>query len=128
MDILPICALAIAGAVLSLFLSGGEKPYAKVIGLIVAIIILFMILQKVAVFIDLVALMEEKTSISSVYINMLLKMTGITIVCELTSDLCIQSDSPVSAKQIRTFGRFCILAVGYPLIVELMELVDSFLG
>ena len=128
MSILPICGISIAGALLALYLSVDNKIYGKIVGMATACILLFLVVEKVTEFMDVIRLIEQKTKVDGIYVKILLKMTGITLACEVTSDLCTLADSSINAKHIKMVGRFCILSVGYPLVLELIELVDELLG
>ncbi len=123
-----ICAIAIVGAILSMLLSEKQKVYSTIIGMVVSCIIFYFVVEKILDFFDIISLIEEKARVSSLYVDILLKMVGITLACEVTADLCSQADSAINGKQIRMFGKFCVLSIGYPIILELIELIDELLG
>ena len=128
MNVMSVCEIALVGAIFSLLLSSWQPQIGRLAALTVILLLLGLILYKVMGLLNLVTLMENKLQIDNLYVDILLKMTGISLVCEITADLCTQADSSVLAKQIRMFGRVCVLYVGYPLIAQLIELVEMLLG
>ena len=128
MNVMSVCEIALVGAIFSLLLSSWQPQIGRLAALTVILLLLGLILYKVMGLLDLVTLMENKLQIDNLYVDILLKMTGISLVCEITADLCTQADSSVLAQPIRMFGRVCVLYVGYPLITQLIELVEMLLG
>ena len=128
MNVMAVCEIALVGAIFTLLLSSWQPQIGRLAGMVVILLILGLIIYKVMGLLDLVTMMESKLQIDNLYVDILLKMTGISLVCEITADLCTQADSGMLAKQIRMFGRVCVLYVGYPLISQLIELVDMLLG
>lgn len=128
MNVITVCQIALVGAIFSLLLSAWQPQIGRLAGLAVILLILGLIFHKIMGLLDLVELMKSKLRIDNLYVDILMKMTGISLVCEMTADLCAQTDSGLLAKQIRMFGRVCVLYVGYPLLSQLIEVVDTLLG
>lgn len=128
MDVMSVCEIALVGALFTLLLSSWQPQIGKLTGMAVILLILGLILYKIIGLLDLISIMESKLTVDDLYVDILLRMAGISLVCEMTADLCAQVDSGALAKQIRMFGRVCVLYVGYPLIAQLIELVDLLLG
>ncbi|MGN0170556.1 MAG: SpoIIIAC/SpoIIIAD family protein [Lachnospiraceae bacterium] len=127
MNIMSVCEIALVGAIFSLILSAWQPQIGRLAGMAVILLIVGLIIYKIMGLLDLVALMKSKLAIDNLYVDIMLKMTGISLVCEITADLCIQTDSSILAKQVRMFGRVCVLYVGYPLVSQLIELIDVLL-
>lgn len=63
----------------------------------------------------------------SKYLTMLLKMLGITYVCDLTAGICKDSGNSSIAHQMMTFGKILILSLSLPVISNLFEIVSGLL-
>lgn len=126
MDGLPIFALAIAGAVIGMVLLEHKKEYGVFVGIVVGILILSFSISRLEILFRLIELVEAKTHIDGLYIQVMLKMTGIAIGCDLTSDICSQAGNAMIAKQVRIFGKVCIVVVGYPIMEQLVVMLDAF--
>lgn len=62
------------------------------------------------------------------YFQILLKLIGISFLCEFTSNICKDAGSPSIAKQIEFVGKLSILIVGLPIIQELLLMIQNLLG
>lgn len=60
------------------------------------------------------------------YLNILLKMIGITYICEFSAGICRDAGFQAIAGQIEIFGKVCILLFGLPIVVSLMETIGNF--
>lgn len=63
----------------------------------------------------------------SKYFTMLLKMLGITYVCDLTAGICKDSGNTSIAHQMQTFGKILILSISLPVISTLFEIIANLL-
>ena len=66
--------------------------------------------------------------LNPVYLNTLLKMTGITYIAEFASGICKDAGYQTIAGQIETFAKLTILALGMPVLTALLETVREFLS
>lgn len=125
MNTVSICVLALAGSLLTMLFTNEQKAYGRLIGLLVCVMIMMILLTRTRLFFTYLMQLGRRAHVESLYVEILVKMAGITLLTEGTADLCMQADNPVCAKQIKVFGRFCMLSVGYPLLTELVEIMDE---
>ena len=73
----------------------------------------------------------KKVSLSSEsgqsYWSILVKMIGITYISEFASGICKDAGFHSIASQIDIFGKLSILLVSLPVLITLLETVESFL-
>jgi len=70
---------------------------------------------------------QNMIRINPVYLNTLLKMTGITYIAEFSSGICKDAGYSSIAGQIELFARLAVLAVSMPVLLALLETVHDFL-
>lgn len=68
------------------------------------------------------------SKIPSSYFQILLKLIGISFVCEFTSNICKDAGCPSIAKQIEFVGKLSILIVGLPIFESLLLMIQNLLG
>ena len=68
------------------------------------------------------------SKIPSSYFQILLKLIGISFVCEFSSNICRDAGSPSIAKQIEFVGKLSILIVGLPIFESLLLMIQNLLG
>lgn len=105
-----------------------KKEYGTYISIICMVLVALFILDKVKVVTDVIEQFNKYTSIDVVYIKMLLKMIGITYISEIATQICMDAGYEGIGKQIEIAGKFTILAIGMPIILNVMEMITSILG
>ena len=71
---------------------------------------------------------QDLIRINPVYLNTLLKMTGITYIVEFASGICRDAGYAALGTQIEIFGKLSILAVSIPVILALLDTLQGFLA
>ena len=66
-------------------------------------------------------------SVDSKYIRLLIKVAGISYICEFSSSLCRDSGYSSVAAQIEMAGRLSILVMSMPVVMALLDTINSFL-
>jgi len=56
-----------------------------------------------------------------------LKITGICIVCDFTTDLCRESGMGALAGNVELAGKLCVAVISMPLAIELLEITARLL-
>lgn len=82
--------------------------------------------RKLETIVDAMLRIEEMIRISPVYLKMLLKMAGITYVAGFSSGICRDAGYSGIGNQIEIFGKLSILAVSMPVMLSLLETLQTF--
>lgn len=80
---------------------------------------------------DIVELVDELASLTSVsreYIKILFKITGITFISEIASDIAKDCGYMAVANQVQIFGKLSVLVISIPVFVELVSAVGNLLS
>lgn len=121
--------LAIIGviAVLLAIQFNERKEYGTYISIICLVIIALFVLDKVKIVVDTIEQFKRFTTIDVTYIKMLLKMIGITYIAEISSQICIDAGYESIGKQVEIAGKFTILAISMPVLLNVLETITSIL-
>lgn len=128
MTIVQIGIVGIAATILAMQFQKEQKEYVVIIGLAVTIFIFFSILSKVEVIVDAINQIQSIMNVEAEYIEVILKMLGITYIAELSSNICKDSGYGSIASQIELFGKVSILALSIPILLALLETMELFLA
>lgn len=122
--------LAILGVVVAIIaLQFTEnKEYGTYIGIAMSLIIVAYVISKMETVIQTIKEFEKYLSIDMKYVSLVLKMIGITYVVELASAICKDAGSGCIAKQIEIGGKFTILAISMPIILNMLEVISNLLN
>lgn len=127
MEIITISIFCISGVIFAIYIGEQHKVFGQLLTLAILIFVMLCVVDKLAGLLNLVDVVWDLAGIHSTYLKLLLKMTGIIFVAEFTSDLCEQGGYKAISRQILLFGRLAVLMVGYPLLLEFIQIMQSFL-
>lgn len=104
------------------------KPeYGIMISVVGCIFIFLYSLSRISDIIAMIDKLSELTSISRDYIKILLKITGVTFISEISSDIAKDCGYSAVANQIQIFGKITILAMSLPVFMELISSIGNLL-
>ena len=123
-----VAILGITAMLLAVQLKSMKSEMGIYAALAATIIIFSYGVDKLSVVLEMVDKLTGYLNIPSAYIGILLKMVGITYICEFASALCRDGGYQSIAAQLETFGKLSIMAVSTPVILSLFETIESLLG
>lgn len=105
------------------------KPeYAVCLSVATGVLLLLLAVEKLEIVVESVRLIQDSISIQTSYIQVLLKIIGITYISEFAADICRDAGYTAVAGQIGVFARLSVLAVSMPIVTALLDTIRGFLG
>ena len=127
MSVLTIGILGIAGALLAVELKGLKGEYGIYLVAVVGLVIFFYGVTKLKTVIETIRQVQSYIRLNRMYLEVLLKMIGITYIGQFASGICKDAGYQNIAVQIEIFTKLTILAIGMPVLLALLELIGDFL-
>lgn len=124
---LKIGAIGLTGILIALFLREVKPQFAVYISMVTCLLIFFYAVSKLSYIADTLVAMRDYVDIQSSYLTTLLKIVGITYIADFSANLCKDAGFGAIAGQIEIFGKLSILAISTPILMALLETVQSFL-
>ena len=124
---LEAAVIGITGVLLALQIRHTKPEYAVYLSVATGVFLLLLAAQRLEV-VESVRLIQSSISIQSSYIQVLLKIIGITYISEFAADICRDAGYSAIAGQIGIFAKLSILAVSMPIVTALLDTIHSFLG
>lgn len=121
MEIIQIIGIGLTGVIIAGILKEYKPEFKIYVSLVVGIVIFFLAVDKLSEFINLIHILSGKLNISSSFINILLKVTGISILTEFAVSICKDSGESAIASKIDLGGKILILSMSVPIIMSLLE-------
>ena len=128
MNALQIGIIGVAGTLLALQFKSKKTEYGILISIALSIIVLAGILEHLETLIETMRRIGDYINIDSAYIRILLKMLGITYVCEFVSSICKDAGYQTIAGQIEIFGKLSVFVLSMPVLLALLDTVKGFLS
>ena len=127
MNIIQIGILSVAGVLLALQMKTGREEYGIYITLAVGLCIFAGTADNLSLILEITGLMKEILGENGIYVEVLIKMLGITYVAEFSAGICRDAGYQTVAAQIEIFAKIMILALSMPILLALLKTIRTFL-
>lgn len=122
-----IAGIVICALLLSVLLKRYNSEFSLFIVLCAAIIMFFMISDDLHTVVMRFTELTDNVGGTRQYINLMLKVLGISLIAQLLSDLCRDSGESALATQTETAAKIIILIISFPLFESVIEVVTGLL-
>lgn len=123
-----IVILVVTGVFFIVLLKEQKTSMAFVLALAVCIILIFYIVDYGAILLEGLSVFQSYFDSSGYYIKLILKMVGITYLCEFGTQVCKDAGQGAIASQVEMFGKIMILITGLPIVLAIIEQIIRFEG
>lgn len=123
-----IAMIGIAGVLLALQIKASKPEYAVYLCLGVSLLIFLGVTEQLQGILDGIRELQTYLPLDRSYLKILVKIVGITYIAEFSSDLCKDAGYQTIAGQIQIFGKLSVLAVSMPVLLALLNTIQTFLG
>ncbi len=120
-----VAVIGVMAVFLALPLNKDKQEYAMLVVLSACLIIIGLALSKLGGVFEVINSAKKYLGDNSLYIDILIKMVGITYVSEFGANLCRDAGFGSVANQIEFFGKLMILAVSMPILMTLIQTISS---
>ncbi len=128
MEIIRISVIGIAGIILAILVKEVKPEYSFYVTVAAGVAVLFFAAGKLTDLFDSLREIQEYIPIETTYMNLLLKMVGITYVGQFSAGICKDAGYSSVAGQIELFSKLSVLAISMPILTALLETIHEFLG
>lgn len=122
---LEICVLALAGLFASIILKKDKPEYATLVIILVSFFIAIRVLGVLGKAVEELKNWESILGGNAAYISLLLKLIGITYICEFAANLCKDSGYSALSSHIELFGKIAIMVAGFPMIRIMIDMLEG---
>lgn len=120
-----IAMIGIMAVFLAMFLKRDRQEFGILVILTGCLLILFLSVEKIRVVLDGIHRLKLALGDGSTYVEILLKMLGITYVAEFSANLCKDAGFGAIANQIEFYGKVMLIAVSIPILFSLIETIGQ---
>jgi len=121
-----IIIIALIGIILAMFLKTQKPEYSVFLSLCIAVLILFCVLGLFTSAKEQISSLASLLSGDNKYYGLLFKMIGIAYLSEFCSGICKDAGYQAIGSQVEIFGKLTILLAGLPILMTLIETIQSF--
>lgn len=126
-EIIKIGILGILGVMVALQFKATRPEYGVYMGLVISILIFAYAVRQFSAVLERFTLIRQFLGSSQSYLTILLKITGVTYVCEFSAGICKDAGYGAVAEQIEILGKLSVMFAGLPILLAVMELIQGFM-
>jgi stage III sporulation protein AD len=125
MDIVQIAGLCILTVVIIVILKEQRPELAIQVSILTGVVVFLIIAGKISSVVELFLKYSREFGIDSLYISILLKITGIAYIAEFAADICRDAGESSMATRIELAGKVIIIVIAAPLVTSFLELITD---
>ena len=126
-EVVKIGVIGILSVLLAAQFKSTKSEYSLYIAFGVAILIFSYIIKYLYSLVMQMENLQEYLSGSYSYLKTLLKIVGITYICEFCAGICKDAGYQSVASQIEIMGKLSVMIAGMPILMAVIEQINSFL-
>jgi len=123
MEIIKIVGIAFIALIIIIMLKQYKPEYAIFISILTGILILILVMDRLTGIINLIESIQDKFSINTEFIALLIKITGIAFLAEFAVSICKDSGESAIASKIEIGSKIIIISMSIPIISALLEII-----
>lgn len=123
MEIIKIIGIALIALIIIIMLKQYRPEYAIFISILTGVLILFLVMDRLTGIINLIESIQDKFSINTQFIALLIKITGIAFLSEFAVSICKDSGEAAIASKIELGSKIIIISMSVPIISSLLEII-----
>lgn len=126
-EIIKFAFLGILGVLLATLFKGVKQEYSLYVSLVLAIILFGFGMHQVELILPRLRSLWEYLGNTGQYLGILLKVIGITYVCEFGAGICRDAGYQSIAGQIEVLGKLSVMLAGVPILFAVIEQIENLL-
>ena len=124
-EIIKIGILGLAGVLLAIQFKTIKPEYATYIGLGLGVLIMRYALGQFRTLVSSIETLQKYFSGAESYLTILVKVIGITYICEFCAGICKDAGYGSIADQIEILGKLSVMFAGMPIIMAVIQTLDK---
>jgi stage III sporulation protein AD len=128
LEIVTVALMGLLIVLAAIPLKAVKPEYSLLLSLAGTLLIFFYCLGKVSGILELIERIRDYLTMNEIYVATLLKIIGVTYVAEFAGNICRDAGYQAVATQIEIFGKLTVLAISMPILLALLDVLDTFLS
>ncbi|MCH5338073.1 MAG: stage III sporulation protein AD [Acetatifactor sp.] len=126
-EIVRVGFLGIAGVLLAVQFKSQKPEYAVYIGLGLGVLIFAYAIRQVEAVIGQLDRIKGYLGGAESYLSILLRVIGITYICEFSAGICKDAGYQSVAGQLEILGKLAVMFAGLPVLFAVIEQIQNFM-
>ena len=126
-EVIKIIGIGLISLIIIIVIKQYKPEFAIYVSIVAGVIILFMVMNRLEGIINLLKNISTKSGINNDFLELLLKITGISFLAEFAINICKDSGEGAIASKIEIGTKVIIVSMSIPIISSLLEVITKLL-
>lgn len=127
MEFLKLVCGVMVGVLFALKLKQINSPLWIYLSIVLSMFVLFYVINRIGFILDYLTELLDEIGLEKGYFQILIKIIGISYLCEFTSSICKESGFLSIAGQIEIGGKMTMMFMSMPILVAIIETISTLL-
>lgn len=127
-EVVKVGIIGILGILTAIQFKAVKPEYSTYISVALALIIFGYVVQQLKTMLAGISWIKDLFEGSGGYLAILLKVIGITYLCEFSAAICKDSGYGAIAEQIEVLGKLSVMFAGLPILLAVVEQIQGYMG
>ena len=127
-EIIKVGLLGIVGVLIAVQFKAQKPEYAMYIGFSIGILIFCYSVRQFQTILTQFDIIKIYFSCGDGYLGILMKVIGITYICEFSAGICKDSGYGSIAEKIEILGKLSVMFAGLPILLAVIEQIQTFMS
>lgn len=118
--------LAIVSVAIILFIKQTRPESAYVFSVCASMFLFYICMDSFINIADMIKIVSGQLDGANEYIQMLLRIVGISYISEFCAGICKDAGYATIGKGVETAGKFSVLLIGMPVFLNLIDVIKEF--
>ncbi len=127
-ELIKVSIVAVLGVLAAIQFKGSKPEYSTYIGLALGLMVFGYAVNQLRIMLGSFSWISSLFEGADSYLAILLKVIGITYLCEFTASVCKDAGYGTVADQIEVLGKLSVMFAGLPILLAVIEQIQSYMG
>lgn len=126
--IIKVGIVGILGILTAIQFKSVKPEYSTYISVALGLLIFSYTVQQLRTMINSLGWLKTLFEGTGSYLTILMKVIGITYLCEFSAGICKDAGYGAIAEQIEVLGKLAVMFAGLPILLAVIEQIQSYMG
>lgn len=123
MSLVSVVFSALVIVLITIKIKSTSPGYSALLSIGACIMLMYFVVGKLSRIISYIDRLTSYVSVDIAYIDIILKMTGISYICQFAGDICRDAGCTAIATQVETAGKISLVLLSMPVLMSVIDLV-----
>ncbi len=126
-EMVRVSVIAVLGVLVAIQFKGTKPEYATYIGLALGLLVFGYAVNQLRILLESFHWMKGLFEGAGSYLEILIKVIGITYLCEFSASVCKDAGYGTVADQIEVLGKLSVMFAGLPILLAVIEQIQNYM-